>query len=328
MATEDFTAGQGNLSRNILITIIVFQSIALYNVVELTFIIWTVFKRHSGTYFWSFVVATYGILIYAIGFILEYAGPRDQSARFVYVTLILIGWSCMLTGQSMVLWSRLHIILRDAFKLKLVLYMIIINCIIIYPPISVVLFGTTASNSNASTYATVYSVYEKIQVTLIFVQEVIISLIYVYETVKLTKVLSIMRDQASSRGLRNYLIAINIIIIILDIGILSLEYADQYLLQTAYKGFVYSVKLKLEFTILNRLVEMVTGNREANTSSTEPGPGSSSFGRSFATATDIDLQQPRPTRERSMVSRYSSHPSIGQVRDRIHNLQHAFNFHR
>jgi hypothetical protein len=39
-------------------TIVVFCSIAVYNVVELTFIIWAYFKRHSGLYFWSFIVAT------------------------------------------------------------------------------------------------------------------------------------------------------------------------------------------------------------------------------------------------------------------------------
>lgn len=40
-------------------TIVVLCSVALYNVIELTFIIWAYFKRHSGLYFWSFIVATY-----------------------------------------------------------------------------------------------------------------------------------------------------------------------------------------------------------------------------------------------------------------------------
>ncbi|RSL83682.1 hypothetical protein CDV31_016800 [Fusarium ambrosium] len=60
--------------------------------------------------------------------------------------------------------------------------------------------------------------------------------------------------------MRRYLLLVNVIIILLDILILVLEYADFYDFQTAYKAIVYSVKLKLEFNILNRLVKMANSN--------------------------------------------------------------------
>ncbi|KAM5346139.1 hypothetical protein ACJ41O_009144 [Fusarium nematophilum] len=60
--------------------------------------------------------------------------------------------------------------------------------------------------------------------------------------------------------MRRHLLLVNVIIIILDIPILVLEYVDLYDFQTAYKAIVYSIKLKLEFNILNRLVEMTHGN--------------------------------------------------------------------
>src|SRR3569833_2443432 len=63
-----------------------------------------------------------------------------------------------------------------------------------------------------------------------------------------------------------HLVLVNIIIVVLDITILGLEYAGQFQLQTAYKGLVYSVKLKLEFSILTRLVELTTGGAIANSS--------------------------------------------------------------
>lgn len=44
---------------------------------------------------------------------------------------------------------------------------------------------------------------------------------------------------------------------LLDLTVLGLEYAGDYSVQTAWKGLVYSVKLKLEFSILNKLVELV-----------------------------------------------------------------------
>lgn len=248
--------------------IIVFTSIALYNVIELTLIIWWVFKRRGGIYFWSFVVATYGIAVYSVGFILKNNGPQTGAGIYIYLTLIAVGWVCMVTGQSMVLWSRLHLVLRDEFKLRLVLCMIIFDAIAMHVPTIVLLYGTNSDESGRFEHT--YSIYEKLQVTVFFVQEVLISSIYIYETTKLSRVLSVMRTKRRSRRLMNHLIFVNVVIIILDVAILALEYAGQYAIQTSYKALVYSAKLKLEFTILNRLVEMTTGNKESSSSDPTP----------------------------------------------------------
>jgi hypothetical protein len=55
-----------------------------------------------------------------------------------------------------------------------------------------------------------------------------------------------------------HLIGVNCLVITLDITILALEYAGLYDIQTSYKALVYGAKLKLEFSILNRLVELTT----------------------------------------------------------------------
>lgn len=60
-----------------------------------------------------------------------------------------------------------------------------------------------------------------------------------------------------------HLIVVNVLLIVLDATILGLEYAGLYGYQTAWKALVYSVKLKMEFTVLNRLKEMTTGHRES-----------------------------------------------------------------
>jgi hypothetical protein len=73
----------------------------------------------------------------------------------------------------------------------------------------------------------------------------------------------------------NHLIVVNILVILLDVSILALEFANLFDIQTAWKPLVYSVKLKLEFSILNRLVELTRGRHD------------SSYGRSHgATHTD------------------------------------------
>jgi hypothetical protein len=63
-----------------------------------------------------------------------------------------------------------------------------------------------------------------------------------------------------------HLIYVNAIIVFLDLRILALEYSGLYDIQTAYRGLVYSVKLKLEFSILNRLVDLTQSGKIASQS--------------------------------------------------------------
>jgi len=254
-----------------LIGIVVLISIALYNVVELTFIIFATFKRRSGLYFWSFIVASWGIAPYAIGFLMKAISLTDLN--WVYVTLIVIGWCSMVTGQSVVLYSRLHIVVRSRRRLRIVLGMIIFNAIICHVPIIIMVYG--ANSSHPEPFVMPYSIYEKVQVTIFFIQEIIISGMYIYETVKLMRAQRSIRTSSeratNSRKVMTHLIVVNVIIVLLDITILALEYAGLYDIQTAYKALVYSIKLKMEFSILNKLVEIIQG---AST-----GGGSSAYAR-------------------------------------------------
>lgn len=62
------------------------------------------------------------------------------------------------------------------------------------------------------------------------------------------------------------LILINVVIIVMDLGLLGLECASLYILETLLKGVIYSIKLKLEFAILSKLVKFV------GSSSAQPAP--------------------------------------------------------
>jgi hypothetical protein len=44
----------------------------------------------------------------------------------------------------------------------------------------------------------------------------------------------------------------------LDIALLSCEFANLYIIETTFKGVVYSIKLKLEFVVLGQLVQFAT----------------------------------------------------------------------
>ncbi|KPM36701.1 hypothetical protein AK830_g9844 [Neonectria ditissima] len=228
-----------------------FLAISLFNFIELNFIILTTFKRRSGLYFWSFILATWGIPPYAIGFLLKSFRPSINS--YIYVTLIVIGWWPLVTGQAVVLYSRLHLILHKRSWLRAVLLMIIINAIIGHVPTTILVYGANSSNSGRFTKP--YSIYEKIQITIFFLQEMAISGLYIWETTKMLRITA-LPGQDANRNMLKHLVAVSIIVAALDAPVLALGYAGLYYLQTSYKVLAYSTKLKLEFSILNRLVDI------------------------------------------------------------------------
>lgn len=234
-----------------LLIVTVFSCIALYNFLELNAIIFTTFKRRSGLYFWSFLTSTNGIAPYAIGFLLK--NLRLSPSRYIDVTLIVIGWVCMVTGQSFVLYSRLHIVLRDQEKLRLIRTMIIVNAFICSVPSVILIYGSNSASPDH--WAWPYQIFERVQVTIFFIQETILSGIYIYRTLSFFRAEAALRGKAAA-NIMMQLVWINILIIFLDMTIIVLEYASFYNIQTAIKAFVYSVKLKLEFSVLNGLVEL------------------------------------------------------------------------
>lgn len=238
-----------------LLAVTAFCSIALYNFLELNTIIYTTFRRFSGLYFWSFLISSNGVAPYAIGFLLK--DLRLSPSKYIGLTLILIGWVCMVTGQSFVLYSRLHLVMRDRDKLRLVLAMIITNAIICHIPTTVLVYG--ANSANPDRWNRPYNIYEKVEVTLFFIQETILSSIYIYRTLSYFRSGAALHGKAARR-LMMHLVWINIVIIVLDMSILALEYSNFYNIQTAIKGLVYSIKLKLEFKVLNGLIELTKTN--------------------------------------------------------------------
>ena len=88
------------------------------------------------------------------------------------------------------------------------------------------------------------------------IQELILSGLYIYETVRLLRT----SLQHNARTFMYQLFIINIIIIAMDIALLGVEFANLYIVETILKGVIYSIKLKLEFVVLGKLVQFVTGS--------------------------------------------------------------------
>ncbi|KAH8122194.1 hypothetical protein ACSS6W_010120 [Trichoderma asperelloides] len=283
IGTRSFGAGDGGISQTDLTIIIVFLSLALYNVIELLCIIWGTFKRYAGLYFWSFLIATLGIAFSCIGFCIKFFGPT--SLGYFSCTLSLMGWVAMVTGQSFVLWSRLHLVLRNKRRLKIILWIIIFNGVVCHGMVIPLVYGSFSSNPEI--FEEPYQVTERIEIVVFFLQETMLSSIYIYETTKLLRSGNSLGKRRSIRRVLKNLILVNILVIILDTTILVLEFANLYNYQISYKPFAYSVKLKLEFTVLNRLVELTAGGREPHANGHGESSSGSSGGRNNSDASDI-----------------------------------------
>ena len=60
-----------------------------------------------------------------------------------------------------------------------------------------------------------------------------------------------------------HLILTNILIIVLEIPLLTIQYLGMFYLGGSFKPLVYGVKLRIEFSILNRLVSMTRARGSA-----------------------------------------------------------------
>lgn len=229
-----------------------FFAVAWYNVIELVILVFSTFKRYGGLYFWSLLIATIGIIPYSIGFGLKLF--QFTHVNPLSVAILTIGYWTMVTGQSLVLWSRLHLVLQNPKLLRRVLWMIIIDAIILHiPTTTLTIAANCGPQSDSFTYG--YSIMEKIQLTGFTIQEFILSALYIREAIGLLRVRPLTRD----RGLIRQLLAMNLVIILMDAVLIVAQFTDQYAFQVTLKALVYSVKLKLEYAILSKLVDFVKG---------------------------------------------------------------------
>ncbi|KAK1979898.1 integral membrane protein [Colletotrichum cereale] len=228
---------------------VAFAATAYYNTIETFFSIFTTFKRRQGRYFWSMVVANTGININVIAFVLRYFGYYHEAVLASSI-IIPFAWYFMVTGQAIVLWSRLHLVVHSQRKIRLVLSMIIFNAVTMHIPETVIF---VLANVYPKQWTMPFKIYEKVELVVFTIQETIIAAFFLYEGYKSLKPLSAIKPKAVTNMVR-HLAALFAAVFILDAGLIILDYNDKFEVQTMCKPFVYSVKLKVEFVVLNKLL--------------------------------------------------------------------------
>lgn len=185
-------------------------ALALYNSLEMAMLISMTFKRWRGLYFWSLVLSTLGVVLYTIGMMTTY---YRLGLLAIAKVVLDVGWVMMILCQSLVLYSRLGLILDNANIVNAVKWMIIVDSVILFPIVIIFDFGSTYSRNE--NFSAGYFYIEHIQITGFTIQELIISGLYVWKTIALLKVL----QKQNTRNVIWQLFTINIIIVGMDVSV-------------------------------------------------------------------------------------------------------------
>ncbi|PZD00733.1 hypothetical protein A1F97_02144 [Pyrenophora tritici-repentis] len=226
-----------------------FLGIAFYLCAELNVRLLIRATRYS-LYFWSCFLCSWGIIVHGIVILLS---DLEIWASYYSIIFIEFSWFTFVVCQSLVLYSRLNLVLLTPRIANYVLWMIIVNAVLF--GLTTVVLGLVARHSRFSTQLTHTNItWDKIQLAAFTTQETIIGVLYIRVTASHLKDMTLLGScrNTTRRNLRN-LIAVNVFIIMLDATVMVLCYTGFFFLQGFYKAAVYAIKLRTEFTILNQL---------------------------------------------------------------------------
>ncbi|KAL6722015.1 hypothetical protein ACLMJK_001120 [Lecanora helva] len=220
-------------------------AIAWAYTIELDLVIFYTFRRRKGLYFWALLICSWGCSLHALGFILKFLVGTSWAVDLPFIE---IGWVAMVTGQAFVLYSRLHLVVRNQQTLQYILAMIIFDAFALHLP--TIIFTCGSNSPNSAFWTPKFNIMERIQLVGFCVQEFIISTVYITSTVRLLG--SIYHSM--TRKVMIQLLCINFICIGMDIILIGLEFTNNYVGEAAIKPMIYAIKLKLEFAVLNQLM--------------------------------------------------------------------------
>lgn len=180
------------------IFIVFFLGLGIYNACEILLTTLFYFKHYRGLYFWSLLCAAWGIIPYAIGFLIKFMNIVTGKGTLIAAVIVNLGecckpgtlsllagaehdcflvldlvtwtkpsplgWYPMITGQAFVLWSRLHLVVsgeRGDRVLRWTRCMIITNVLILHLPTTVMAFGAQGT-LHTKTFAYGYNIIEKV----------------------------------------------------------------------------------------------------------------------------------------------------------------------
>lgn len=299
-----------DISHTDLALMVAFFSIACYNVLEIFVWIFDTFKHPRGLYFWSMQTGSWGIIIHIIFLI---TGTFGYISKIPAGVGIMIGYYSMLISPLFVLYSRLHLVVANARQIRWVLYLIVtISCILVI--VATILFfgalgGVQQFDSSVSACSTAL-------LTCFCAVELFLSGVYIVEAFRGLKPVFAVKGR-EGRKMLVHLIIVYICVVILIATLLTLDYVHFNFVLMSYNPFVYSIKLKLEFGVLTRLVNLIQSS-QCGCHILHPWNSSQDLRLEPSPSISNQLSSPGQGRKMSTSEWSSTHEFHGIARERSH----------
>jgi hypothetical protein len=189
-----------------------------------------------------------GIVVYNTGNLLT---NFENSSPKVFANLCWhIGWGTATTGLSLVLWSRLHLVVNNRRLLNCLLVVIPFNGIVVNFAAIGVLFGLTLKYNKTYLIAVALNYIGVISFVII---ETVLSSLYIFYTARFLK----SGYSFHTRKIVGLLLFVQVLVILFDAMLWSLVFTNMLEVATIIHPLTQAIKLKLEFIILNQLQKLV-----------------------------------------------------------------------
>lgn len=189
----------------------------------------------------SLLVASWGVILLTLSFDLTMFDQQPGSAQ----VLTGIGWVAMVTGFSMILYSRLHLVLYNRKQLRILLAIILVDAFLFHLPVIV------SDYVKGQRGVKLYWIVSKMEIVFC-TQEFFLSTLYTYLYWKL------FRDESSKKEMKttfHLLIAAQFTILATDVVLSILLYTHIFIPRMMILPYTSALKIRVELLVLNRLAD-------------------------------------------------------------------------
>jgi len=172
----------------------------------------------------------------------------DGSARATSFALLNTGWVLMVSGFSMTLYSRVHLVVTNRKVLRLLLAVIILNGCIVHIP--AIITGYIARHARLQ-------IINKLEIAC-YVQEIFLSSLYTFQFGRFARQDSSSLDYMRKKTLCGLVVG-QVVVLGCDISMAILLFSNFYLARKLILPLNYALKILVEFFVLNQLVAFASG---------------------------------------------------------------------
>ncbi|KAJ0413115.1 hypothetical protein BJY00DRAFT_320100 [Aspergillus carlsbadensis] len=236
---------------------VILLAVASYNVAEVLVWMLSIFRHFRGLYFYSCLITAVSLGGYvALAIVTLHTGVRAT-----------VAWACVLwaficgtlsTAQVLILYARIHLVCPHSPRVvRAVRLVIIVTSVLLLPPLVTSYIYTSRNLS----WAVSNSMIQRSIVLAFTVREMAVCVVYIVQAIQELGAIAAHKGLAGKRVMQQ-VIMVQGLVTLLDAVMLAISWSAPIALQWAITSVVYSIKLKMEFAILNALKTLLSSPTE------------------------------------------------------------------